>query len=410
MSAPFRPESNLLPGNPLAACRAIVIIPARDEADSLPHALNALAGQVDGNGCSLPPASFEILLLLNNCTDGSHESVKNWRRSHPQTHLHILECSLPREVAHVGTARRMLMNTAHGRLSSLGLPHSIPQAILSTDADTVVASDWIFRNLEAIAAGADAVGGWITLLAADLNVLDPGTRAAYQADREHQLLSAHLESLLDPDPCDQWPRHLDHFGASLACTPRIYAKAGGLPGVRPLEDVAFVDILRRLDARIRHAKEVRVFTSARLDGRAEVGLSGQLRIWHNDHLSGRPQMAETADWLAHRFATLGHLRRLCRASRIGSLAQFPSAWRDRIAEAHRRHLSVGQFLGEIDCNGLIEASFTKQQHAPIDKVLPAMERIILLQKTQQTTSKGRPRKAAAGQTSSQHGAVFASAD
>lgn len=399
MSDPFCPESNLLPGNPLLSCHAIVIIPACNEAQSLPHALDALAAQIDGNGRSLAPASFEVLLLLNNCTDSSFETAQAWHRSHFQIHLHTLQCSLPSEVAHVGTARRMLMNTAYERLSLLSLPVSVPQAILSTDADTVVAPDWIFRNLEAIAAGADAVGGWITLLPPDLDALDRGTRTAYQADRQHQLLSARLESLLDPDPCDPWPRHLDHFGASLACTPRIYATAGGLPGVRPLEDLAFVDALRRIDARVRHAQEVRVFTSGRLQGRTEIGLSGQLRIWHDDHLDGRPQMAETADWLAHRFATLGHLRRICRASRAGSFPDFPAEWRDRIAEAHRHHLPVGQFLGEIDCNRLIEATFTGQQYAPIGDVLPAIERCIHLYATPRASAKSR--KATAPHTSSQ---------
>ena len=406
MSDPFRPESNLLPGRPLASCRAIVIIPARNEAESLPQALNALAGQVDKDGYSLAPSSFEVLLLLNNCTDGSRESAQAWHRTHPQIQLHILHCSLSREVAHVGTVRRMLMNTAYQRLSSLRLPDSIPQAILSTDADTVVAPDWIFRNLDAISAGADAVGGWITLLPPDLEALDPGTRSAYQADRRHQLLSAHLESLLDPEPCDPWPRHLDHFGASLACTPQVYARAGGLPAVRPLEDVAFVDALRRIDARIRHAQEVHVYTSARLQGRAEVGLSGQLRIWHDDHLSGRPQIAETAEWLEHRFSTLGRLRRICRASHAGSLAEFPADWRDRIAEAHRRHLTVGQFLGEIDCNGLIESTFTGQQHGPIGDVLLEMEVAIRLHDEQQSSAKETSPNTITGDTTSQKQDLF----
>ena len=41
--------------------------------------------------------------------------------------------------------------------------------IASSDADTVVAPDWLARQLDAVAAGADAVGGWIELDEAELH-------------------------------------------------------------------------------------------------------------------------------------------------------------------------------------------------------------------------------------------------
>ena len=290
-----------------ATCLASVIIPARNEEASLAATLDSLRLQVDTKGRALDPSTFEVLLLLNNCTDSSSIVAREYAANYPSLRLHVLECVLPAPGAHVGTARRLLMDLACERLEETRNKFA---AILSTDADTLVAPNWIARNLQHIAAGAEVVGGIIHLLPDDLHALAEGTRKAYDFDRIYQSLVARLESLLDPDPADPWPRHLEHFGASLACTCDVYRRAGGMPAVTPLEDVAFVDALRKVHARIRHATDVHIYTSARLDGRADVGLSGQLRHWQRDAEQNRPQMVQSAEWIEHRFRTLGLLRGL----------------------------------------------------------------------------------------------------
>ena len=233
---------------PHADCLAFVVIPARNEERGLPATLDALRHQVDLHGQPLAHATFEVLLLLNNCTDGSAAVAAAYAGRHPGFQLILLEESFPPEQAHVGTARRMLLDLACARCEQTG-----GLALLSTDADTIVAPDWLARNLQALAAGAEVVGGVIHLFEKDYAALEPGVRAAYDHDREYQSLVARLESLLDPDEADPWPRHLEHFGASLACTPAVYRRSGGLPAVKPLEDVAFIQALRRVGARIRHA-------------------------------------------------------------------------------------------------------------------------------------------------------------
>ena len=58
----------------------------------------------------------------------------------------------------------------------------------------------------------------------------------------------HLEALadlLDPDPHDPFPRHHQHFGASLAVTPALYAHVGGLPLLPSDEDVVLYRAIRR---------------------------------------------------------------------------------------------------------------------------------------------------------------------
>src|SRR5579875_3250180 len=244
MSETLALSAPLLAGSAAATCRACVTIPAKDEADSLSRCLDALASQVDLSHTPLPSCTFEILLLLNNCNDRSAEVAREWSTCHPEVVLHITERVLPPEQAHVGTARRLLMDTAFQRLQ--GSPHALT-AILSTDADSTVAPDWIAQNLSALEHGAEVVGGLVDLLPEELERLSPQVRHCCRQDRRYAQLIAHLEDLLDPQEGDPWPRHLDHFGSSLACTPAAYAYAGGMPAVSPLEDEAFIDRVRRAE-------------------------------------------------------------------------------------------------------------------------------------------------------------------
>lgn len=363
------PQSGTLFGQaPSRACIASVIIPARNEEAALPATLDALRRQMQLDGSPLAFDSYEVLLLLNNCSDASASVAARYQASWPEFPLHVAECRLPAERAHVGTARCMLMDAACDRMEQADRGF----AILSTDADTHVAPDWIAANLAELAQGADVVGGLIHLLPADFDSLEPGIRLAYERDRRYQELVAELESVLDPDPCDPWPRHLQHFGASLACTCEIYRRSGGLPPVKPLEDVAFIDALRRVGARIRHAPSVSITTSARLDGRAEIGLSGQLRHWQNDVATGAVHEVDSAEWLIYRFRTLGILRATYERGSIEP-ESLPGSLRAPLELALGERLSAAGFLDKIDCDRLIDASFKGIRRGEIGEVIAKLE-------------------------------------
>jgi GT2 family glycosyltransferase len=330
--------------------------------------LDALVSQFHLDGEPLAWDSYEILLLLNNCTDASAEVAREYGRRHPGLHLHVAERTFHEDEAHVGTARRMLMDAACARMERVAQGES--GVILSTDADTLVAPDWIAANLAAIEGGAEVVGGEICLLPQDVEALDAGTRDAYENDQRFQHLVARLESLLDPDPSDPWPRHLHHFGASLACTCEAYRRCGGLPAVKPLEDVAFIDALRKVGARIRHAPEVRIYTSARLEGRAEVGLSGQLRHWQREAREGIPHVVDSCEWLLHRFSVLAALRRFNDSASGDLPVRLSESWSKRLADARALRLPTPRFLEQLDCNALIEESFESPvRRAEISDVL-----------------------------------------
>jgi len=303
---------------PGPALRAVVVLPARNEASNLPASLAALAAQVHSNGTPVHRSSFEVLLLANNCDDASAAVARGFAASQRGFSLHVVEASLPPSQANIGYVRRQLMDQAATRLELIGRPTA---AIASTDADTRVAPDWLAATWRELDHGSDAVGGRI--MTDDTDRPSPAALRIRRVDATHALLRSRLASLLDPQPCDPWPSHHQHFGASLAVTARAYRLAGGVPEVPFLEDDALVRALERADLRVRRSPQVRVLTSSRIDGRAAVGLSWQLRQWasvatcHHDPLVEDPRSYASSlsvravlrhAWQRHGAALSRHLR------------------------------------------------------------------------------------------------------
>ncbi len=286
-----------------------VVIPVRNEAERLPKTLAALANQTDALGNALDPETYEVLLLANNCTDETAEVAYAFGKRHPRLALHIAEITLPRSVAHVGTARRLLMDEACLRLLFCGRERGV---IASTDGDTLAASDWVHQMLGEIAAGVDAVGGRIRVERQPGE--DRDARLYCLRDTAYQRGLARLENLVDPDPADPWPRHHQFFGGNFAVTAHAYKQVGGLPPLPCLEDVALKEALRRADACIRHSPQVRVSTSARQEGRTPLGLSSQLREWGEMGRTGYAHWVQQPQAVAVRFLARRSLRRLWRAA------------------------------------------------------------------------------------------------
>lgn len=293
-----------------------VIIPARDEEACIADALIALTCQVDLAGRPLDPARYEVIVLANNCRDATAAAALAFGMRHPRLRLHVVQRELPPDEAHVGRARRMLMDESCRRFWLLRSGRDCG-VIASTDADTRVGPTWVAAILDAVARGADAVGGRIVVDPCDLATLDPDTRAFHLRDVGYRSLAAELESRIDPDPFDPWPRHFQHFGASIAVTAEAYARIGGLP-VRPwLEDISLVSALLRVDARLRHDPRVRVTTSARTLGRTVFGFAGQLGAWSDMSRQHTPFLVESVAALEERVRLRVCLRGLWRAARRG---------------------------------------------------------------------------------------------
>jgi glucosyl-3-phosphoglycerate synthase len=239
---------------PRASVRAVVVVPAHNEERRIGRCLEALAGQVE-----VAPEEFEVIVVLDACDDGTAAEVEA-RRGGPDIHTVIG----PGQGA--GPARATGMDIGCARLESLGSSGGL---LASTDADSVVAPDWIARQLEAIATGAEAIGGEIRLDPDEAAALPPGILAG----REAQLAARTREAAA------RGPAEHAHFsGASLGVTPRAYRQAGGMAWMAALEDQELEDRLAAAGIAIHRLRPVSVVTAARTEGRAERGLARDLEL------------------------------------------------------------------------------------------------------------------------------------
>jgi hypothetical protein len=254
--------------------RCVVAIPAKDEADRIVACLGALAAQRRQSGAPLPPGLFEVVLLANNCGDGTPALARRIAPRLPYA-LHVVEASLPPCLSHAGEARARAMDLALARLSST-LVDSTP-VLLTTDADSCVGPVWIDRNLAEIDAGADVVLGRLAL-DDDGRSLPEALHRRGALEAEYELLLTELSAVVDPLPWNPWPHHATVSGASIAVTAEAYRAIGGAPRLPLGEDKALVAHLLMHDAKIRYSNDIEVVTSARLHGRAPGGVADTLRL------------------------------------------------------------------------------------------------------------------------------------
>ena len=247
---------------------AVVCIPARNEAERLPRLLRALAAQ---NGLSAD-APLKVVIVVNNCTDGTVEAVHAIERSGAldTLALHLIEATFAAAEAHVGTARRRALDAGADWLESEGSPEGV---LLTTDADARLSSGWIAANLRALEK-AEIVGG--RLVIDDEGAADSALAAFHARVERYWSGVRALEDALDPPPHDPAPRHGDHTGGSLALRASLYRAVGGLPALPRGEDNALVAAVQRAGGRLRHCPDVSVRVSARTAGRTEGGMATEM--------------------------------------------------------------------------------------------------------------------------------------
>jgi hypothetical protein len=283
----------------------VVAIPVRDEEERLPACLRALARQRDRLGYAIPPTLVRVVVFANNCSDRS-ASLARKLGGGLSLDVRVVEAQLPPAVAHAGSARRAVMDLAEAWLVEAGEKDGV---ILTTDADSQVAPNWIAENLAAFAADAEAVLGRIDLDEEGARLPEALHRRGELEDTYERLLTE-LSWLLDPLGHDPWPHHATISGASLGVTREAYCRVGRLPRVPVGEDKALIALLSRHDARIRHCPTAHVITSGRTHGRAPGGVADTLAIRSREPDAFCDDALEPFRAALARAAWRGHLRRL----------------------------------------------------------------------------------------------------
>ncbi|WP_252349909.1 glycosyltransferase [Gluconobacter cerinus] len=239
----------------------LVAIPVCNEEEYIVPCLLALARQ--------DTQPDKVVLWINNTTDQTHERVASLKNTLP-FELEIVRVVYDTGLASAGLARRDAMAHAAQYASSDAL-------LVTTDADSEAAKDWLSRTLNAFTHyPVEAVFGRALLLPEEARKIPFNLHEDERAEQAYGALLDQITLLLCPESHDPWPRHTEHSGASIAVTYQAWSKVGGMPAVPTSEDRAFYQVLRENGIRVRHAPDVKVYVSARLIGRAQGGMAETL--------------------------------------------------------------------------------------------------------------------------------------
>ena len=225
-----------------------VVVPARDERDSIRPCLRALRAAVRALPPGIEPA---ICVVADRCADDTPTiaaaELAGWAAADVlDNHAELT----------IGEIRDLGLRQARARLAG----HRPDQVwLLSTDADTTVAPDWLRAQLRPARHGVHAVAGVAELAG-------PCSLSATLARRYARLLA----DTVRPDG------HGNVYAANLGVRADAYHAVGGFGAVRTGEDH---DLWRRLGQagfRCCYCDRARVRTSNRRQGRAEGGLADLL--------------------------------------------------------------------------------------------------------------------------------------
>jgi Glycosyl transferase family 2 len=226
-----------------------VVVPVHNEEDLLYHALEAIGQafvRVEGRGITCRAA-----IVLDRCSDSSATVARRWVDGSRRHGGQLKPIVVRSDSASVGQARRAGSSALLQEWTDIDLRHIW---LATTDADSLVPSDWLLTQLDAHEGGADLWAGRVVV--DDWSPYDPFTARRWSDayDREDA------------------PIH----GASLGFNAQLYVEAGGFTAQASGEDRALYHAIVARGGRTHHDSEVRVVTSGRRRARAPMGFSSVL--------------------------------------------------------------------------------------------------------------------------------------
>ncbi|MCV7367601.1 glycosyl transferase [Mycolicibacterium duvalii] len=220
------------------------MVPAHNEATHLPRCVRALM-----MSALCVPNPVTIVVVLDACTDGSAALAEEF-----SPEVHFVEV----DAGNVGAARAAGFEYARTSLPAVGED----AWYATTDADSVVNTDWLVRMTDADRHGdADMVLGVVHI---------PVWRHFSPAAARRYLRAYRAKG-------DRGEGHGHIHGANMGFRARAYWHVGGF---RPLSSSEDVDLVRRFEdaGRVVHRdRHLSVATSDRRNGRAPGGFAEHLR-------------------------------------------------------------------------------------------------------------------------------------
>ncbi|TYC52498.1 glycosyltransferase [Rhodobacterales bacterium] len=263
-----------------------IAVPARNEAGRIAACLAALQRASERSG-----RTVGLVLAVNNTDDTTVSlAIQHLSRS-GMPHV-VIDVHFADTEANAGHARRLALDIATEVTREGGF-------LATTDADSLVDTDWLTDAQRLLESRADLICGAILPLDDERETLPPGFGERCAPEGEYAAMSVELAARLDPRPHDPAPAHGNIGGANLSFSRSLYRAVGGMPRLHCGEDRAFVALADQLDYRVAYAQKVTVRTSCRLNGRARGGMSDALlaRIHEDDPYCDELLLdAETAAW------------------------------------------------------------------------------------------------------------------
>lgn len=227
---------------------AAVVVPARDEEETIAVSLGALRRATRAVTAAGVPV--HVVVVLDRCSDTTGDRAEAALAGSWSTILEV-------KGGNVGLARSAGMQAALSAWDGVDLR---ALWLATTDADTLVRPDWLARHLAWARAGYQGVAGTV-------EVGHWGEQP--EAVRRQFLHRARQLGLGLGHP------HV--HGANLGLLAEAYLEAGGVPALALAEDARLLQAVVATGRPVVAAPDIPVVTSSRREGRAPGGFADLLR-------------------------------------------------------------------------------------------------------------------------------------